>query len=105
MTFLPKKILVATDFSPDARNATDAAVTLARTFGSTLTLLHVVPLSSYVEYSAGMENASFNAAEFQAAVRSGVQREAAAELARLRAEGVAVELVTLDGPPAPEICT
>src|SRR4051812_17903213 len=102
--FHPTRILVATDFSPHARAAADAAATLGRCFGGHLTLLHVVPLSSYVEYSAGMEGLTYNAAQFQEAVRSGVQREAAAEVARLREDGVNVELVTRDGPPAHEIC-
>ena len=38
----PKRILVATDFSPCSQPATDYAVLLARRFGASLHLLYVV---------------------------------------------------------------
>lgn len=104
MAFHPKKILVATDFSPFARAAADAGMALAKLFGAQVTLVHVVPLSTYVEYAGGVEGSAFNAAEFQAAVREGVRREAKAELDRLRGTGAPVEFASLDGPAAPEIC-
>jgi nucleotide-binding universal stress UspA family protein len=46
-------LLVATDFSPDSEKAVQYAVQLARRLGARLTLLHVVPPSSALDYSAG----------------------------------------------------
>ncbi len=37
-----KTILVPTDFSPEAKNALQLAIGLARQFGSTLIVLHVL---------------------------------------------------------------
>ena len=105
MKFEPKKILVATDFSSDAQAAADAAIGLSRCYGAHVTLMHVVPLSTYVEFAGGVEGSTFNAAEFQAAVREGVAKEARAEVKRLQAQGCPAEFVTVDGPAAVEICT
>jgi len=104
MAFQPKKILVATDFSATARAAADAAVDLARAFGGELTLVHVVPLSTYVDFAGVNGGFTFDSAQFQQAVRRSSDQSLQEELARIRAAGVAAESVTLDGPAAPEIC-
>ena len=105
MSFQPKKILVATDFSSYARSAADAAISLAKLYGAQVTLMHVVPLSTYVEFAGGVEGSTFNAAEFQNAVREGVAKEAKAEVKRLQELGCTAEFVTADGPAAIEVCT
>ncbi len=45
---LPKKILVATDGSPDARVAARRASDMSRAFGSELHVVHVVPVSHHL---------------------------------------------------------
>ena len=42
VVFPPKHLLVAVDFSPCSAGATRAAVRLARTFGVTLSVVHVL---------------------------------------------------------------
>jgi nucleotide-binding universal stress UspA family protein len=48
------KILVPTDFSPQARNALDWAQYLARAFGARLILLHVIDISGPAEVNCAM---------------------------------------------------
>lgn len=55
MTFA--RILCPTDFSPTAAAAAKQAATLARTFGSELILLHVLPILSYPLRGLGMAEA------------------------------------------------
>ncbi len=49
------RILVATDFSSQARNALDWAKVLAKQFGAKLVLLHVTDIFSLAEMGCGME--------------------------------------------------
>lgn len=49
------RILVATDFSSQARNALDWARVLAKQFGAKLVLLHVVDIFGLAEMGCGME--------------------------------------------------
>jgi nucleotide-binding universal stress UspA family protein len=102
MSLHPKKILVASDFSPYAQAAADAAGVMARAFVGDLTLLHVVPLSVYVDL-AQLDSGSAPAPDLLAAARLKVQKSADAELARLKAEGVIASFVTVDGPAPAEI--
>jgi nucleotide-binding universal stress UspA family protein len=43
-----RKILVATDFSAEARGAQETALDIARTLGASVTLLHVYQLPTYL---------------------------------------------------------
>ena len=43
------KILLATDFSPEAQNALQCAVSLAKRYGSTLFLTHVLATEGSIE--------------------------------------------------------
>jgi nucleotide-binding universal stress UspA family protein len=104
MSFQPQRILVATDFSEPARAAVDAAADLARTYRAKLTVVHVVPLSSYVDFAGVNGGFTFDAAQFQEAVRRSSDQALAKELERIRASGTDADAVTLDGPAAPEIC-
>ncbi|MEJ7843122.1 MAG: universal stress protein [Rubrobacter sp.] len=53
MSDLPKKILVATDGSPDAAMAVRRAAGMARAFGSELHVVHVVPVAQPYHLFAG----------------------------------------------------
>jgi nucleotide-binding universal stress UspA family protein len=104
MSFQPKRILVPIDFSASARAAADAAVDIAKAFGGRIQLLHVLPLGMYVEYVSGLDGSGVNAAALQEALRAQVAKEGKAELARISAAGIPVELQAVDGPPPAEIC-
>jgi len=84
------RILVATDFSPNSKRAVDCAVQLARRLGAKLTLLHVVPEPSALDYS--MEG--FSVQQIQ-----GWEEEAkiklAEELARTQVEYKDIDAVKL----------
>jgi nucleotide-binding universal stress UspA family protein len=51
MKFKLSHLLAPTDFSPNSEKAVDYAVQLARRLGAKLTLLHVVPEPSALDYS------------------------------------------------------
>jgi nucleotide-binding universal stress UspA family protein len=53
MSFPPKRVLVATDFSEPAGIAADAAVALAKPLGATLVLVHVTSPIAFVDYAEG----------------------------------------------------
>jgi universal stress protein A len=57
LTAVPKlhfeHLLAATDFSPGSRRAVDCAIRLARSLGAQLTLLHIVPEPSPLDYTMG----------------------------------------------------
>ncbi len=73
MTFEPKKILAATDFSACATHAVDAALDLAERYHATLTLVHVIPPSAYLDFAAGMEGQAIASIDYQEAVREAVK--------------------------------
>ena len=103
MPFLPKKILAATDFSAGSADAVDIACDLSKTYGAPLTLLHVVPPATYLDYFAAANPQSAAALGYQTAVRDAVRKSWRDEEGRLRARGVTVEFATREGPPALEI--
>jgi len=102
--FEPKKILVGTDFSEPARSALDAATDLARRFGAELTLVHVVPLSTYADFAGVEIRLGLDAVQLQAEVHRGAERSLRREVDRLRALGLRCDAVVLDGPAAPGVC-
>jgi universal stress protein A len=51
--FRLNRILAPTDFSPNSERAVDYAIQLARRLGAKLTLLHVVPEPSALDYTIG----------------------------------------------------
>jgi universal stress protein A len=53
LKFSFRHILAPTDFSPNSEKAIDCAIQLAKRLGAKLTLLHVVPEPSALEYSIG----------------------------------------------------
>lgn len=102
MPLPPKKILVATDFSPHARVAADAAAGMARAFDAQVTLLHVVPLTFYAEFSQ-VDLGTLSSDDLQATVRRRVLKDAEVEQARLLSAGLQTKFLTVDGPPPAEI--
>jgi len=102
--FDPKRILVATDYSAPALAAADAALALARGFGARVTLLHAIPLSTYVDTSMGAEGTRLVDFDVQGLVRADALQAGERERARLSEAGVPVTFDTVDGPAAQEIC-
>jgi nucleotide-binding universal stress UspA family protein len=103
MSFMPKKILVATDFSPHARAAADAAGVIARQFDGQITLLHVIPLNVYVDVATHLDRRELSSEDFQATVEARVRADGEREQARLREDGVTARFLTVSGPPAAEV--
>jgi nucleotide-binding universal stress UspA family protein len=104
MAFSPKKILVATDFSANAQEATDAAFTLAKVFDARVVQLHVVPISTYVDFASGVDGHAMISFDYRAAVRSSVEASWQEEQKRLEALGLVSGMETIEGgAPAFEI--
>ncbi len=99
MSFSPKKILVATDFSPQAQAASDAAADLALLCGGSLILLHVIPLSTYVDFAEGLGQSASWDSDVQATVTAKAKASLGREAERLGKRGVKVTVLTTDGPP------
>ncbi|MGA7129053.1 MAG: universal stress protein [Chthoniobacterales bacterium] len=73
-----KRILVATDFSPNALQAVNCALQLAKGLGAHLTILHVVPEPSALNYPMeGIPSAEIAGWQREAAKRLSQQVEAA----------------------------
>jgi len=84
---LPKKILVASDFSDTARVAADWATDFARALGAKLVVVHVFDMPV-----VGLPDAAFIVdAQTAARLSEQAQRGLDAEVARLRALGAEVE--------------
>lgn len=86
----PRRIVCATDFSPNARSAADVAAAMARRLGSTCELVHVAD-----EFHAHVEGTN----DFRRVMRSAAAR-LRGEARRLRTGGARVEEVLLHGRPA-----
>lgn len=80
--------LAPTDFSPNSAKAIDYAVDLARRLGAKLTLLHVVPEPSALDYSIeGIARQEIEGWEAEA------EKKLAQELARVQADYANVESI------------
>lgn len=93
-----RKIVVATDFSPDAAQALTVAVDLARACGSEIVLLHVCQMPAYSFANGAMY---IPTPELVADILRDANRGLAAIKERIR--DVAVETVRLEGDPAIDI--
>jgi len=93
-----RKILVATDFSPDAAQAITVATDLARACGSEILLVHVCQMPAYSFANGAMYIPTPE-------LVSDILRDANRGLAGIkeRIHDVAVETVRLEGDPASEI--
>jgi nucleotide-binding universal stress UspA family protein len=104
MPFLPKKILVATDFSDDANQALEAAIDLADAFHAQLTLFHVAMPSTYIDIAAGLEASAANTLVYQDAVRADLEKGQKELLERTRRRGYDAEWrLAFGGQPALQI--
>jgi nucleotide-binding universal stress UspA family protein len=97
-----RPILLATDGSPSAEEATREAITLARAFGTTLVVASVahLVLPAYGNYYGYGEIA----ADLHTVETAHVAEVLAATKSRIEATGVACETLALDGHPSEEIC-
>jgi nucleotide-binding universal stress UspA family protein len=91
-----RKILVATDFSTHSERALEAAITLARTYGAPIHLLHAfdIPLTLVTPYEVAMPNA------FLAETRQIAADQLAAAEETVRAAGVEVSTQLAEAPAA-----
>ncbi len=94
-----RKILVATDFSPDSERAIDAALELAHGNGGQVTLLHVYEMPPHSTPYLGMY---VPAPELTADIVADTRRALEAQKARRATEGVAIEIAWAAGTPASE---
>ena len=94
------KILCGTDFSAQAERASRAALQLARRFGDTLILAHVIepPAANLLELRG-------EARAFEDALRSAAGKALDDAAAALRSYGVSVETVILTGHPHEALTT
>src|SRR5262245_30568545 len=92
--YLVMKILCATDFSAQAERASRAALQLARRFGDSIILAHVLepPTSNVLEVGA-------DARTFESAMRQAAEKALDDAAAALRSHGTSVETVVLRGHP------
>ncbi|HEX9102841.1 MAG TPA: universal stress protein [Polyangia bacterium] len=93
-----RKILVATDFSPDAAQAITVATDLARACGSEIVLVHVCQMPAYSFANGAMY---IPTPELVADILRDANRGLLGIKERIR--DVAVETVRLEGDPAQEI--
>jgi nucleotide-binding universal stress UspA family protein len=103
MSFAPKKILVCTDFSAHSQAAADAALDLARQFSGTLTLVHVVPLSTYVDFADSLGQSESWSANVQQMVSARAEANLSKEVERLAASGIKIDRVKTDGAAQSEV--
>ena len=93
-----RKILVATDFSPDAAHALEVALDVARACGGELLVMHVCQMPAYSFANGAMY---IPTPELVADILRDANR--GLESIKGRIGDVAVETVRLEGDPAPEI--
>jgi nucleotide-binding universal stress UspA family protein len=92
------KILVPTDFSEHAQQALETAVSLAKPFGATLHLLHVVQMP-LVPTPLVADAAPVVPVTFWQELREHAQRNLEKQKARLAADGVRCELEVIEDVP------
>jgi nucleotide-binding universal stress UspA family protein len=95
----PRRILVATDFSPHAAHALDLAIELAQVQDASLTVLHVCHPPAYVYAAAGAGTMIAPAPELIADLVADGERELRALTERLAARGIVVETACIVGEP------
>ncbi|MBS2028631.1 MAG: universal stress protein [Deltaproteobacteria bacterium] len=98
MSFQPRRILVATDFSDFSRKAADLAVDLARTYHATIELTHVIPFARGVAAALSLHDTRPEVFAFERSMRRHALTALATEETRLRELGVEVKPHLLEGP-------
>ena len=96
---LPRRILVATDFSEPGNHARDVGVALARQLGAEVLLAHAfdAPLVPTTLYGAPIPT------DLIAVTRSAARQKLDASVSELRAKGVTVSGHLLEAPAAPAL--
>jgi nucleotide-binding universal stress UspA family protein len=94
-----KSIVVATDFSEIADNATAYAVDLARRLGAKVTFLHAYEIPVYSFFDGSL----VATADLAASIASASAGSMEALLTKYKGSGVAVDGVVRVGPPAEEV--
>ncbi len=91
-----KRILVATDFSDDARAALDAALELGAQLGAEVHLFHSyrMPVETFSPYGVPLPDS------VMPELRRAAGEQLAAELVRVRDAGLGGEIRLVEGPPA-----
>jgi nucleotide-binding universal stress UspA family protein len=95
-----RNILVPIDFDETSDRALERAVSLARTLGAQITVLHVYGLPIY-NYPDGSYIPSPEVAD---TVKKGAREQLDAFMAQRRAEGISLTSLLREGRTAPEIC-
>jgi nucleotide-binding universal stress UspA family protein len=92
---LPKKFLVATDFSETSDKALDYAVALAKELDGSVTLLHAyeIPVMGFPD------GALIAGPDVAARILNGAQAGLEAQAAKRRGAGVPIAIVLKDDPP------
>ena len=96
-----KKILVPFDFSEYSEKACAWAVRMAEKWGARLLVLHIVPRPSYPPTLMGSH---FNAADFEAGLRTEAENRLKACMEKHPHGQVSVEVKVLMGEPSWDIC-
>jgi nucleotide-binding universal stress UspA family protein len=93
------RILVATDFSAHAEKATESAVSLAKTFGASIDLVHAIaiPWPVITPYEVSLPGVYVE--ETRRAARDSLEQRAE----KIQAEGIEVRTHLEDAPPAEAI--
>ncbi len=97
MTTSPKRILVATDFSPNSDEALAQAITLAKDVNASLEIVHVIQLGTE-PFPFGLLDFQDNDKFFQY-----IDRELEQRAEQARKAGVACTTKSIDGAPASTI--
>ena len=95
-----RTIVVPIDFSPSADDAKEWAIDLARRYGASLIVAHVVPPVAWPSSPDGM---MLTPADLAATTRSELNASLAKTCAAIEAAGVPAWPVLVDGNPAAEI--
>ena len=98
MTYQPKKILVATDFSVGADVALAAAADLAKLTGARITLLHVIPWSVLVDTADAASDGGTYSSDVVAQEQERAHKDLEKQAALVRPTGVSVETRVEVGP-------
>ena len=92
-----RKIVVPTDFSPDARCALDLALELSRASGAKVILLHVCHIPTYAFFNGGLFAPT---PELVDGIIEDAKQALTLEQVDRRARGDEVEIACLEGDPA-----
>ncbi|HEU5058951.1 MAG TPA: universal stress protein [Kofleriaceae bacterium] len=95
-----RTIVVPIDFSPSAEDAKQWAIDLARRYGASLILAHVVPP---VAWPASPDGLMLTPTDLAASTRGELESSLGQTCAAIREEGVPARPALLDGTPAQEI--